>query len=304
MNDSTISIPPIPQIKFFKRGKVREIYEYQDKYLMIASDRISCFDVVLPTAIPHKGEILTQISSFWFKFMEDIIDNHLITADVNEFPDDLAECRDVMRGRTMLVKKTNPVPVECVVRGYLSGSGWTEYKENRTVCGIKLPDGLKESDKLSEPIFTPATKEEAGHDMNVSQGYIEKEIGAELAARLKDISITIYKKVSAYAESKGIIIADTKFEFGILPDGNLIIIDEALTPDSPRFWPKDGYEPGCSQSSFDKQYVRDYLLTLDWDKTYPGPELPEEVVKKTYEKYSQAYELLTGQKFQNSREQS
>ncbi len=302
MNDSTMSIPQIPQMKFFKRGKVREIYEYEDKFLMIASDRVSCFDVVLPTAIPFKGEILTQISSFWFKFTEDIIDNHLIAADVNEFPEELSECKEAFRGRTMLVKRTDPVPIECVVRGYLSGSGWAEYKENQTVCGIKLPEGLQESDKLDEPIFTPATKEETGHDMNVSQEYIEKEIGTELATRLKDTSIAIYKKASAYAESKGIIIADTKFEFGILPDGNLIIIDEALTPDSSRFWPKDEYEPGRSQSSFDKQYVRDYLLTLDWDKTYPGPELPEEVVKKTYEKYSQAYELLTGEKFRNSAE--
>ena len=304
MNDTTMNIPQIPQIKFFKRGKVREIYEYEDKYLMIASDRVSCFDVVLPTAIPHKGEILTQISSFWFKFMEDIINNHLITADVNEFPQELSECRDAFLGRTMLVRKTDPIPVECVVRGYLSGSGWAEYKENQTVCGIKLPEGLRESDKLDEPIFTPATKEETGHDMNVSQEYIEKEIGVELATRLKEISIAIYKKASAYAESKGIIIADTKFEFGILPDGNLIIIDEALTPDSSRFWPKDEYEPGRSQSSFDKQYVRDYLLTLDWDKTYPGPDLPEEIIKKTYEKYSQAYELVTGEKFQNSAETS
>ncbi len=302
MENSTMSIPQIPQIKFFKRGKVREIYEYEDKYLMIASDRVSCFDVVLPTAISHKGEILTQISSFWFKFMEDIIDNHLITADVNEFPEELSECKDAFRGRTMLVKKTYPVPVECVVRGYLSGSGWTEYQQSQTVCGINLPAGLRESDKLDEPIFTPATKEETGHDINVSQEYIEKEIGVELATRLKEISIAIYKKASDYAESKGIIIADTKFEFGILPDGNLIIIDEALTPDSSRFWPKDEYDPGCSQSSFDKQYVRDYLLTLDWDKTYPGPDLPEEVVKNTYEKYSQAYEFLTGEKFKNSAE--
>ena len=302
MNDSTMSIPQIPQIKFYKRGKVREIYNYEDKFLMIASDRVSCFDVVLPTAIPFKGEILTQISSFWFKFMEDIIDNHLISADVNEFPEELSACKEALRGRTMMVRKTDPVPVECVVRGYLSGSGWAEYKESQTVCGIKLPAGLRESDKLDEPIFTPATKEETGHDINVSQEYIEKEIGAELATRLKEISIAIYKKASAYAESRGIIIADTKFEFGILPDGNLIIIDEALTPDSSRFWPKNEYEPGRSQASFDKQFVRDYLLTLDWDKTYPGPDLPDEIVNKTYEKYSQAYELLTGEKFKNSAE--
>ena len=301
MDDYAINIPQIPQVKFFKRGKVREIYHYKDKLLMIASDRISCFDVVLPTAISFKGEILTQVSSFWFGFTKDIIDNHLITADINEFPEELSVCKDVLRGRTMLVRKTDPVPVECVVRGYLSGSGWSEYKESQTVCGIRLPSGLRESDKLDEPIFTPATKEEAGHDINVSQEYIEKEIGEDLASRLKDISIKIYKKASEYAESKGIIIADTKFEFGLVEDGKtLILIDEALTPDSSRFWPKEGYEPGHAQSSFDKQYVRDYLLTLDWDKTYPGPELPEGIVKKTYEKYSQAYEMLTGKKFRNS----
>jgi phosphoribosylaminoimidazole-succinocarboxamide synthase len=271
---------------------------------MIASDRVSCFDVVLPTAVPHKGEILTQLSAYWFGVTEDIIPNHLITADVNEFPKELSKCKDALRGRSMLVKKADPVPVECVVRGYLSGSGWNEYQETQTVCGIKLPAGLRESDRLPEPIFTPATKEETGHDINVSQEYIEKEIGKELASRLKDISITIYKKASRYAKSKGIIIADTKFEFGILDDGTLILIDEALTPDSSRFWPKDEYEPGRAQSSFDKQYVRDYLLTLDWDKTYPGPELPQKIVQKTYEKYSQAYELLTGKKFLNSVEAS
>ena len=300
MKDRTMSIPQIPQVKFFKRGKVREIYLYEDKLLMIASDRISCFDVILPTIIPFKGEILTQISSFWFGFTKNIVDNHLITADINQFPEDLAPCKEAMRGRAMLVKKTKPVPIECVVRGYLSGSGWAEYQESQTVCGIKLPAGLRESAKLSEPIFTPATKEETGHDMNVSQEYVEKEIGKALATRLKDLSIAIYKKASAYAELKGIIIADTKFEFGTLEDGTLILIDEALTPDSSRFWPNDEYEPGCSQSSFDKQFVRDYLLTLDWDKTYPGPELPKDVVEQTYEKYSQAYELLTGQPFLNS----
>jgi phosphoribosylaminoimidazole-succinocarboxamide synthase len=290
-------------VKFVKRGKVREIYEYEEKYLMIASDRVSCFDVVLPTDVPFKGEILTQVSCFWFDFTRDLIENHLITADVNEFPEDLAKIRDILRGRTMLVKKTRPVPVECVVRGYLSGSGWTEYQQSRTVCGIQLPDGLRESDKLAEPIFTPATKEETGHDINVSYAYVAGQIGEELASKLKEISIAIYKKASAYAESRGIIIADTKFEFGLLgPEKKLILIDEALTPDSSRFWPKEDYEPGRSQSSFDKQYVRDYLLTLDWDKTYPGPELPDEVVQKTYEKYAQAYELLTGKRFKNSSE--
>lgn len=303
MNETAMNIPQIPQIKFFKRGKVREIYEYKDEYLMIASDRVSCFDVVLPTAIPFKGEILTQLSRFWFGFTEDIIENHLISSDVNEFPEELAECKEAFRGRTMLVQKAKPMPVECVVRGYLSGSGWAEYQKDQTVCGIKLPEGLKESDKLEEPIFTPATKEDSGHDMNVSFEYVVNELGQELSTKLKDTSIAIYKKASEYAASKGIIIADTKFEFGLLEDGKtLILIDEVLTPDSSRFWPKDDYEPGRSQASFDKQFVRDYLLTLDWDKTYPGPDLPEEVVNKTYEKYSQAYELLTGEKFKNSAE--
>lgn len=283
----------LPDLDFVKRGKVREIYDYKDKFLMIASDRISCFDVILPTPIPRKGEILTQISAFWFGFTQDIIPNHLITADVKDFPEDLKKYNDLLSKRTMLVKKVRPIPVECVVRGYLSGSGWTEYKENKTVCGIKLPAGLRESEKLPEPIFTPATKEETGHDINVTQEFIEGQVGKEVATRLKELSIKIYKRASEYAAKKGIIVADTKFEFGWLKN-EIILIDEALTPDSSRFWPKDEYEPGRSQPSFDKQYVRDYLLTLDWDKTYPGPELPDEIVQRTYAKYSQAYELLTG----------
>lgn len=272
-------------LKLFKRGKVRDVYDLGDRLLIVSTDRISCFDVVLPTAIPHKGEVLTKLSLFWFEFTKDIIPNHFITAD---FP----EHRDILKGRSMVVKKTRPIPVECVVRGYLSGSGWKEYKETQSVCGIKLPKGLLESDKLPEPIFTPATKEDKGHDINVSQEYIEKEIGKETAERLKDISISIYKKAGNYAEKKGIMLADTKFEFGWDND-RIILIDEALTPDSSRFWPKDVYKPGGPQPSFDKQFVRDYLETLDWDKTPPAPELLEDIVRKTSEKYLQVLEMLT-----------
>jgi len=283
----------LSDLAFVKSGKVREIFEFEDKFLMIASDRISCFDVVLPTVVPRKGEILTQLSAFWFDFTKDVTPNHLITANTDEFPSALEKSKDVLRNRTMLVKKLDPIPVECVVRGYLSGSGWKEYQESQTVCGIKLPEGLKESDKLPEPIFTPATKEDVGHDMNVSFEHIVEKIGKETSEYLRETSLAIYKKASEYALEKGIIIADTKFEFGWL-DGKIVLIDEALTPDSSRFWPKDLYKPGSSQPSFDKQYVRDYLLTLDWDKTYPGPELPAEVVAKSQEKYLQVYELLTG----------
>lgn len=272
-------------LKLFKRGKVRDVYDLGDRLLIVSTDRISCFDVVLPTVIPHKGEVLTRLSLFWFEFTKDIVPNHFISTD---FP----KHRDILNGRSMIVKKAKPIPVECVVRGYLSGSGWKEYKENQSICGIKLPKGLVESDKLPEPIFTPATKEDVGHDINVAQDYIEKQIGKDTARRLQDISISIYKKAGKYAEDRGIIIADTKFEFGF-DNGQIILIDEVLTPDSSRFWPKDGYKPGGPQPSFDKQFVRDYLETLDWDKTYPGPELPEEIVGKTSEKYLQALEMLT-----------
>lgn len=285
--------PKMPELNFFKRGKVREIYEYQDKYLMIASDRISCFDVVLPTGIPFKGEILTKLAVYWLNFTRDMIPNHLITANVDEFPEELGKYKEALRGRTMLVKKAKPIPIECVVRGYLAGSGWNEYQETRSVCGVQLPGGLKESDKLPEPIFTPATKEDEGHDINVTQELVEKEIGKDVASKLKEMSLALYSKASQYAEARGIIIADTKFEFGWF-DGKMILIDEVLTPDSSRFWLKDKYQPGQSQDSLDKQYVRDYLLTLDWDKTYPGPQLPDDIVEKTYKKYQQAYELLTG----------
>jgi phosphoribosylaminoimidazole-succinocarboxamide synthase len=281
------------EIKLFRRGKVRDVYDLDDRLLVVSTDRISCFDVVLPTPIPHKGEILTKLSLFWFDFTKDIIQNHFISADVSDYPKELHRYRDILEGRSMLVKKAKGIPVECIVRGYLSGSGWKDYKRNRSVCGIGLPEGLRESDRLPEPIFTPSTKEDVGHDINVSQEYVEKEIGREITGKLKEATIAIYKKASAYAESKGVIIADTKFEFGI-HDGKVIIIDEVLTPDSSRFWPKDEYKPGGAQPSFDKQFVRDYLETLDWGKTYPGPELPKEIVDKTREKYRRALEMITG----------
>jgi len=283
----------LSDIEFFKRGKVREIYNLKDKFLMVATDRISCFDVVLPTEISHKGEVLTKLSIFWFKLTRSIIPNHFLTANVDDFPVKLQKYKEILKDRSMLVKKANPIPVECVVRGYLSGSGWKEYKKTQSICGIKLPRGLKESDKLPEPIFTPSTKEDVGHDINVTKEYIEKEIGKELADKLKDVSMSLYKKASEYAETRGIIIADTKFEFGKVDD-EVILIDEVLTPDSSRFWPKDEYKPGKSQPSFDKQFVRDYLETLDWDKTPPAPELPEEIVVKTSNKYLQALKMIAG----------
>jgi len=280
-------------VELFKRGKVRDVYNLGDKLLVVSTDRISCFDVILPTCIPQKGEILTQLSLFWFDFTRNIIDNHFISADVSKYPKELHKYSDILKGRSMLVKKAQSLPVECVVRGYLSGSGWAEYRKSCSICGIKLPEGLRESDKLPEPIFTPSTKEDVGHDINVSQEYIENQLGKGVTDKLKEISIAIYKKASLYAESKGIIIADTKFEFGIY-DGKMILIDEALTPDSSRFWPKDQYKPGGGQPSFDKQFVRDYLETLTWDKTPPGPELPDEIVQKTRQKYLQALTMISG----------
>ena len=278
-------------INLFKRGKVRDVYDLGNELLIVSTDRISCFDVILPTAIPRKGEVLTWLSTFWFGFTKDIVANHLITANVDDFPQRLAEHREILKDRSMLVKKTESIPIECVVRGYLSGSGWKEYRQTQSICGINLPAGLKESEKLPELIFTPATKEDAGHDINVTQEYIEEKIGKDVAATLKDISIALYKKASEYAESRGIIISDTKFEFGKLGD-EIILIDELLTPDSSRFWPMDEYKPGKPQKSFDKQFVRDYLETLDWIKTPPAPELPEEKVARTTRKYLQAVEML------------
>ena len=281
-------------LKLLKRGKVRDVYDLEDKLLIVATDRISCFDVVLPTAIPYKGEILTRLSVFWFEFTKDITSNHLISADIEDYPPQLKKYEQVLRGRSMLVRKTKSLPIECVVRGYLSGSGWREYREKGSICGVKLPEGLKESDKLPEPIFTPATKEEKGHDINVSESYLIERFGEVLISKIKEISLALYKKASLYSEEKGIIIADTKFEFGFFGD-ELILIDEALTPDSSRFWPKDNYSPGSPQPSFDKQFVRDYLETLNWDKTPPAPELPEDIVNKTTQKYKEALFRLTGE---------
>lgn len=293
MTNKVLRITDFADIKLFKRGKVRDVYDLEDKLLIISTDRISCFDVVLPTCIPRKGEILTLLSLFWFEFTKDIIPSHFISAKAEEFPRPLRKYKDILNGRSMLVKKAGSMPVECVVRGYLSGSGWKEYQKTQSICGIKLPKGLRESDKLPEPIFTPSTKEEAGHDINVSEKYVEKSLGKGVAEELKKTSIALYSKASRYAESRGVIIADTKFEFGVY-EGKTILIDEVLTPDSSRFWPKDEYRPGGPQPSFDKQFVRDYLETLDWDKTPPAPELPDDIVEKTGKKYLRALSALTG----------
>jgi phosphoribosylaminoimidazole-succinocarboxamide synthase len=286
----------IAGLPLFRRGKVRDVYDLGDKLLFVATDRISAFDVVMKNGIPSKGRVLNMISAFWFDLTRPIVENHMITVDVDEMiaaEKKLAAYREELSGRAMLVKKAKPAVVECIVRGYISGSGWKEYKKDSSVCGIKLPKGLKESDKLPEPIFTPSTKADAGHDINISQEETVKIVGRETFDFLKAKSIAVYDKARDYADTKGIIIADTKFEFGLLKD-KMILMDEVLTPDSSRFWPKDEYKPGGSQKSFDKQFVRDYLETLDWDKTPPGPELPGEIVTKTAEKYLEAYRVLTG----------
>jgi len=281
-------------LKLVGRGKVRDIYEVDGKLLLVASDRISAFDVVLPDGIPGKGKVLNQISAFWFRFLSGMIPHHMISADVNEFPEAARVHAGVLAGRAMLCRKAEPLPVECVVRGYLAGSGWAEYRERGEVCGIPLPAGLEESARLPEPIFTPATKEERGkHDVNISFAQMEDLVGKALAARVRDAAVALYLKAAAYALERGIIIADTKFEMGRIGD-DLVLIDEALTPDSSRFWPAAEYEPGRPQRSFDKQFVRDYLLTLPWNKTAPGPRLPREVIEKTAARYREALRILTG----------
>lgn len=292
MSMQTLRTTNLQEVDFIKRGKVRDVYDLDDRLLVISTDRISCFDVVLPTCIPSKGEILTQLSLFWFEFTQDIIPNHFITANVEDYPKELQRHSGILRNRSMVVKKAKVIPVECIVRGYLSGSGWKEYQKTGSVCEIPLPAGLKESSRLPEPIFTPSTKEEVGHDINVSVAYVENELGREVTEKLRSASIALYEKARRYAETKGIIIADTKFEFGLHED-EIILIDEVLTPDSSRFWPRDGYQSGGPQPSFDKQFVRDYLETLDWNKTPPGPELPEDIVQKTSKKYLQALCMLT-----------
>lgn len=283
-----------PGLNLLKRGKVRDLYDLGDAFLMVATDRISAFDVIMPNPVPQKGEILTEISLFWFDRMADLVPNHLISSDVNDYPEACRPYADVLRGRSMLVRKAKPLPVECVVRGYISGSGWKSYLEDGTICGIALPDGLKESDQLPEPIFTPSTKEELGaHDINIDYDEVVRLIGPGPAEDVRRLSIALYREGAAYAATKGIIIADTKFEFGIFED-RLILIDEILTPDSSRFWPKDRYQPGGSQESFDKQYLRDYLVSIKWNKTPPAPELPPEVIENTRLKYREALTLLTG----------
>jgi len=280
------------------KGKVRDIYDMGESLLMVATDRISAFDVVMPNPIPGKGKVLNLISLFWFDVMRSVTDNHIISSDVDEFPTSCQPYADILRDRSVLVKKAEPLPVECIVRGYVSGSGWNSYKESQSICGISLPSGLEESDKLPEPIFTPSTKAELGeHDINIDFDVAKKLIGTSTAEKVRDLSLMIYQKGAALASERGIIIADTKFEFGIA-DGKIILIDEVLTPDSSRFWPKDSYKPGGAQKSFDKQYLRDYLLSLDWNKTAPGPSLPDEVIVNTKRKYTEALKLLTAKEYE------
>ena len=295
MNLQTITTLDLP-LKKFKSGKVREMYDLGDSLLMVATDRISAFDRILPNPIPHKGAVLNKMSLFWFDMMKKIIPNHILISDFEKFPVNLKKFPE-LKDRSVIAKKVTPIPIECVCRGYLSGSGWKEYKETQSVCGIKLPAGLKESDKLPAPIFTPATKEEAGaHDINISFEKTIEIIGKETAEFLRAKTLEIYQKASDYALKRGIIIADTKFEFGRAENGDIILIDEILTPDSSRFWPLNKYAPGGSQPSFDKQYVRDYLLSINWNKEPPIPELPEDVIENTSKKYVEAYEKLTGKK--------
>lgn len=286
----------IPQLKLCNRGKVRDIYEINNTLLIVTTDRISAFDVVLPSGIPYKGMVLTALSEFWFKYTSDIIENHLITTQVENMNNDvIVKHKDTLQGRSMLVKKVDVIPVECVIRGYLAGSGWKEYQMTQSICGIKLPAGLRESDKLPEPIFTPSTKATTGHDENIPFSKVIDMIGKKLAEELKEKSMKVYLKASNYARDRGIIICDTKFEWGITKDNKTILIDEALTPDSSRFWPREGYEPGKSQQSYDKQFIRNYLESIHWDKKPPAPPLPPDIIQKTSEKYLNAYKAITGE---------
>jgi len=293
MKEEILLITDFKDLKLFRRGKVRDVYDLGDKLLIVSTDRISCFDVVLPDGIPFKGKVLTALSCFWFGFLKGVVPIHFITADVEDYPKELKKYKKELKGRSMLVKKSKALAVECIVRGYLSGSGWKEYKQEQSICGIKLPDGLLESDKLPKVIFTPSTKADVGHDLNVDQKYVEGIVGTGIADKLKNTSIVIYKKASDYAREHGVIIADTKFEFGLYND-ELMLIDEVLTPDSSRFWPADQYKRGGQQLSFDKQFVRDYLEELGWDKAPPAPKLPPEIIEKTSAKYLEAYKRITG----------
>jgi phosphoribosylaminoimidazole-succinocarboxamide synthase len=283
-------------LKSFKKGKIRDVYDINDKLLLIVTDRISAFDFVLHEPIPNKGIFLTRISKFWFDYFKDTVPNHVISNDMKDFPEELQQYKEILIGRSMLVKKAKVISVECIVRGYISGSAWKSYQKNGSVCGISLPKGLRESDKFNEPLFTPSTKAESGHDINISFKEMKKLIGKEDADKIKELSLKIYIKGAKYALKKGIIIADTKFEFGKIDD-KIILVDELLTPDSSRFWPADKYEPGRSQPSFDKQYVRDYLSSTGWDKNSNPPNLPGYVIAETQNKYREAYEKITGEKF-------
>lgn len=294
MKATAVSVTAFETLTLRGRGKVRDIYDLGDSLLIVATDRISAFDVVMPNPIPDKGRVLTQLSKFWFDLTSEIVPNHVISAEVKDFPKECKSYKEILEGRSMLVVKTDPIQIECVVRGYLSGSGWEEYRKTGEICGISLPKGLVESVKLEEPIFTPATKAEAGlHDENISLERVEKAVGKDLAQRLKSLSIAIYRMARSFAEDEGVLIADTKMEFGIR-DGRLLLIDELLTPDSSRFWSKKEYRPGHSQKSFDKQFLRDYLLSIGWNKSPPAPRLPEVIIQKTRGKYLEAYERLVG----------
>jgi phosphoribosylaminoimidazole-succinocarboxamide synthase len=292
----------LDNLTLHRRGKVRDVYEADEHLLIVATDRISAFDYVLATGIPDKGKVLTQLSAFWFERMGDIVPHHMISTNPSEYPEPARRHAELLRGRSMLVRRTTPIPIECVARGYLSGSGWKEYQESGSICGIELPRGLRESDRLPQPIFTPATKAESGHDENISEEEAGRRVGRELIARLKVLTLEIYQRATAHAESRGIIIADTKLEFGLFADRHpatdLVLIDELLTPDSSRFWPQAQFEPGHGQPSFDKQYVRDYLEAIRWNKKPPVPSLPDEVVRRTREKYLEAYRLLSGRELQ------
>ncbi len=292
----TVLETQLDNLTLWKRGKVRDVYDLGEHLLIAASDRISAFDVVIPTGIPQKGNVLTQLSAFWFSMMKEQIPSHFISAEIDPITQrysSLGRYRDLLAHRSMLVRKSQAVPIECVVRGYLSGSGWKEYKQSQSICGVRLPSGLVESQELQDPIFTPATKEESGHDINISETDMAQRVGEKLTQQLKTTSLAIYKKSRDYAKARGILIADTKFEFGLL-NGAVLLIDELLTPDSSRFWPLEGYAAGGPCPSFDKQFVRDYLESLKWDKKPPAPPLPSEIVEKTSEKYLQAYAQLTG----------
>jgi phosphoribosylaminoimidazole-succinocarboxamide synthase len=298
MSSHVISTTEFRTLKLKGRGKVRDIYDLGDQLLIVATDRISAFDVVMPDPIPDKGRVLTQLSTFWFELTKDLVQNHVISTRVEDFPQSCRLYDEMLRDRSMLVVKADSLPVECVVRGYLSGSGWAEYQEKGAVCGIRLPKGLAESSRLDEPIFTPATKAEAGlHDENITFEIMEKIVGKSMAEQLRSLTLKIYRLAREFAEKRGLIIADTKMEFGVI-DGKLILIDELLTPDSSRFWPVNGYRPGGSQQSFDKQFLRDYLLSIEWDKNPPAPPLPQEIIRKTREKYLEAYERLVGKPLQ------